>query len=96
MNEKKILLETLKKLLAVQFEELVYYLSVPIEYLPASDKEQAERAIKLLRWAEAPGGCGLGAVKRCLGEIQNDGAKPDRELGQQLASFSFKAVSIDR
>jgi hypothetical protein len=67
-SNKTEILRTLKRLLPVQFDELIFNLDVPIEYLPSSDKSQADRAMALLRWAETPKGCGLGKIQQAVEE----------------------------
>ena len=67
--DKIELLETLKQIFSPQFSELIFRLDAPTEYLPSSDKPQVERAMKLLNWAEAPGGCGLEQIMQTLEEM---------------------------
>jgi hypothetical protein len=65
------LLNLLKGLITAQFNELVYALNIPDEYLPGQNTPQAERAIALLKWAPAPGGIGLNRVQAALNAIIN-------------------------
>ncbi|PSF34942.1 hypothetical protein C7H19_18220 [Aphanothece hegewaldii CCALA 016] len=62
------LLDTLRRLIPAQFNELSFRLNVPNEYLPHQNTPQIERATALLTWASAPGGIGLTRVK----EVVND------------------------
>ena len=69
--DRNQLLNLLKGLITAQFNELVYVLNIPDEYLPGQNTPQAERAIALLKWASAPGGIGLNRVQAALNAIIN-------------------------
>jgi hypothetical protein len=66
---KKELLKVLKQITPAQFNELIFNLDVNEEYLPSPDKPQIERAIALLKLAQAPGGMGLQAVQEALEDV---------------------------
>lgn len=63
------LLDILIRLTRVQFNLLVTYLNVRPGHLPGKDVEQGERAIALIEYAEAPGGCGLDQIKHALDRV---------------------------
>ncbi len=63
------LLDILERMIPAQFNRLLFTLKVPRHLMPASDIPQTERAIALLEWAEAPGGCGLQKIKQALDEL---------------------------
>jgi hypothetical protein len=69
--DRNQLLNLLKGLITAQFNELVYVLNIPDEYLPGQNTPQAERAIALLEWASAPGGIGLNRIQGALNAIIN-------------------------
>lgn len=60
------LLDTLDKMLPVQFNRLLLNLDIPSELMPSEDMQQMERVTKLLLWAKAPGGCGLENIQQAL------------------------------
>jgi hypothetical protein len=64
--DKKELLNTLEQMTSTQFDKLIFLLNVPQNLMPSSDKPQTERAIALLLWAQAPGGCVLERIKQVL------------------------------
>lgn len=66
---KNELLETLEQMTPTEFNRLIFRLGVPQNLMPSQDKPQTERAIALLRWAEAPGGCRLEKIKQALDEL---------------------------
>jgi len=68
INEDE-LLDTLERITPAQFAKLVFKLKVPKNLMPGADKPQTERAIALLSWAEAPGGCGPKKIKQALDEL---------------------------
>ena len=49
-SESQELMHWLSALLPAQFEEVLYRLNVPIQYLPHKQAPQAERVIEFLRW----------------------------------------------
>jgi hypothetical protein len=63
------LLNTLERITNAQFARLVFQLKVPRNLMPSEDKELTLRAIALLEWAEALGGCGLEKIKHTLEEM---------------------------
>lgn len=65
---KNELLNILERMIPPQFERLIFRLDVPQHLMPSSDKTQTEKAIALLKWAKAPGGCGLETIKQVLDE----------------------------
>ncbi len=67
--DKIELLKTLKQMVLPQFNELIFILGAPKEYMSSPDQPQVERAIELLNWAEAPGGCGLEQIMQTLEEM---------------------------
>jgi hypothetical protein len=69
--DRNQLLTLLKGLIPAQFNELIFRLNVPDEYLPGQNTPQAEKAIALLKWASAPGGIGLNGVQVALDAIIN-------------------------
>jgi pimeloyl-ACP methyl ester carboxylesterase len=68
LNKEEVL-KILERILPVQFNQLLFKLDVPRHLMPGEDKPQTERAIALLEWAEAPGGCGLEKIKQALDEL---------------------------
>jgi hypothetical protein len=66
---KNQLLDILEQMTSTQFDRLIFRLDVPQNLMPSEDKPQTERAIALLRWAQAPGGCGLEKIKQALDEL---------------------------
>lgn len=66
---KNELLNILERITPTQFNRLFYSLDVPRTLMPGEDKPQTKRAIALLEWAEAPGGCGLEKIKQALNEL---------------------------
>lgn len=72
------LFKILKKMFPPRFEELIFLLEIPQEYLPPSEKPQIERAMKLLEWAEKEGG-GLKSIKQALELMEIDGKRSDKE-----------------
>jgi hypothetical protein len=69
INEDE-LLDTLERIIPAQFARLVFKLKVPKNLMPSENKEPTLRAIALLEWAEAPGGCGLEKIKHTLEEME--------------------------
>ncbi len=67
--DKNELLDILGRIIPPQFAQLVFILDVPRHLMPAPEKPQIERAIALLEWAEAPGGCGLAKIKQELDKL---------------------------
>lgn len=65
---KDDLLDTLERITPIEFARLVFQLEVPKNLMPAEDKEATLRAISLLEWAKAPGGCGLERIQQALEE----------------------------
>lgn len=63
------LLEILIRLTSVQFDLLVTYMNVRLSHLPGKNATQAERAISLINYAEAPGGCGLETIQQNLEKV---------------------------
>ncbi|MBK4729952.1 CHAT domain-containing protein [Oxynema sp. CENA135] len=63
------LLDILEQMIPVQFNRLLFKLKVPKSLMPSPDKPQTERAIALLEWATAPGGCGLENINNAVNEL---------------------------
>jgi hypothetical protein len=68
---RRQLIDTLYKLIPVQFEQLVLILNPPAGVIPPLSAPQGDRVSALLNWAEAPGGCGLLKVQQELDSILN-------------------------
>jgi Leucine-rich repeat (LRR) protein len=60
---------TLSRILRAQFNELIYALNAPREYIAGDTSAQSDRAIDLLNWVEGPGGCGLAELEMVLTNI---------------------------
>jgi hypothetical protein len=69
---KNDLLDILERISSTKFNRLVFTLNVPKNLMPSEDKEQTQRAIALLEWAVAPGGCGLEKIKQALERMEID------------------------
>jgi hypothetical protein len=52
MTDRTQLLEPIKSLNPVQYEELLFCIGAPLEYLPSKDSPLVKQAIELLRYAE--------------------------------------------
>jgi formylglycine-generating enzyme required for sulfatase activity len=68
-TQRKELLKILKDITSSQFNELIFHLDVKDGYLPSLDKPQVDRAIALLKLAQAPTGMGLQAVQETLEDV---------------------------
>ncbi len=64
--DKNELLNTLERLLPAQFKKLLLLANAPQNLMPSQDNPQTERAVDVILWAEAPGGCGLKQIKQTL------------------------------
>lgn len=63
------LLDILLEITPVQFNLLVTYIKVKGGHLPGKDASQSDRAVALIEYAEAPGGCGLDQIKHALDRV---------------------------
>jgi CHAT domain-containing protein len=68
INEDE-LLDILEQMIPVQFKKLCFKLKVPKNLLPSEDKDQTSKAIALLEWATAPGGCGLENINNAVNKL---------------------------
>lgn len=68
INEDE-LLNILEKITEGQFAKLIFKLKVPKNLMPGEDKERTIRAIALIEWAKALGGCGLEKISQILKEM---------------------------
>ena len=65
INEDE-LLDILERITSAQFAKLIFKLKVPKNLMPGEDKAQTLRAIALIEWAKAQGGCELETIPQIL------------------------------
>jgi hypothetical protein len=62
-------------MIPARFNELMFHLKVPKQYIPSASAEQSDRAIALLKWAKGYGGCGLEKIEQALSNKENADTK---------------------
>lgn len=68
-QERLHLMQTLSGVVPPVFAQILFIVSPPPGLIGGPTTPQAERAIALLEWAEGPGGCGIDAVRKVVGDV---------------------------
>ena len=63
-EERLALIRQLNAMLSQHFNMLVVTLNPEPGLIPEMPAPQADRSVALVRWAEAPGGCGLSVLQK--------------------------------
>jgi hypothetical protein len=92
IQKRLALFDTLSRLPAPQFEQVVFGLNPPPGNVPPASAAQGQRLAALLQWAESPMGCGLDTVEQVLNAILPSFV-PSSDLSPPVAAVPPPAAS---